>query len=448
MFRVSLSIEKKPIIKKKLFVSSNTSAFDSDLFSSTTEPKKNNRNQNLPDILPLSASMCKNNDLINEGKNCNKTSNNNAKILPMKKIRFQLYKVNLLKPKKEKIQKTKVNKQNLKHNQPLHQTNKIRTITYNNEKYSAGRWKKDEHKRFIDAIIKYGNNWRQVQKYVGTRSSTQTRSHAQKFFEKLKKSRILKVDVDFSKNSLKILHDVMKKLPNKEFQKTLKALHSLSYERTLNKNVECNYEYDINYNEKNIIIENYDLSKNQNSLINTDNNLHNENNENKNTVKNEKINNNNNDEENTQFNAANKDYYYYQEKNTMYRRFDDDYFMLNNNNNYLNLEVKSMGRRDSDIFSLRKNSLCDLNVKDQPTNNALNNNEIALEKPFNNEYICQPLQENKININKQLSMILEEKNEKEDYRQLNNIDYILCHNMQGSRKMSLDDNSAFEKLTN
>ena len=31
----------------------------------------------------------------------------------------------------------------------------------------------------------YGKNWNLVHKYVGTRSSAQTRSHAQKYFNKL-----------------------------------------------------------------------------------------------------------------------------------------------------------------------------------------------------------------------------------------------------------------------
>ena len=59
-----------------------------------------------------------------------------------------------------------------------------------NVKSSTGRWKLDEHKRFIEAIIKYGNDWKQVEKYVKTRTSTQARSHAQKFLVKLKKAKI------------------------------------------------------------------------------------------------------------------------------------------------------------------------------------------------------------------------------------------------------------------
>ena len=57
---------------------------------------------------------------------------------------------------------------------------------------TIGRWSRDEHKKFIEAIIKFGNNWKEVQDYIDTRTSTQARSHAQKFFEKVRKNKILK----------------------------------------------------------------------------------------------------------------------------------------------------------------------------------------------------------------------------------------------------------------
>lgn len=45
----------------------------------------------------------------------------------------------------------------------------------------------DEHFRFIEALQLYGKEWKRVQMHVGSRSSTQARSHAQKFFVKLDK---------------------------------------------------------------------------------------------------------------------------------------------------------------------------------------------------------------------------------------------------------------------
>lgn len=56
-----------------------------------------------------------------------------------------------------------------------------------NEGYNQGRWTKREHSLFIEGLVKYGNNWKSVQKNILTRSSTQARSHAQKFFLTCKK---------------------------------------------------------------------------------------------------------------------------------------------------------------------------------------------------------------------------------------------------------------------
>ena len=39
-----------------------------------------------------------------------------------------------------------------------------------------------EHVRFLEALKNYGKNWKKVEEYVATRTSTQARSHAQKFF--------------------------------------------------------------------------------------------------------------------------------------------------------------------------------------------------------------------------------------------------------------------------
>jgi len=65
-----------------------------------------------------------------------------------------------------------------------------------NEKLNSGRWKADEHNKFLSAIIEYGNDWKLVQKCIKSRSSTQARSHAQKFLLKLRKK--LKIEPDNS----------------------------------------------------------------------------------------------------------------------------------------------------------------------------------------------------------------------------------------------------------
>lgn len=53
------------------------------------------------------------------------------------------------------------------------------------EVFNEGRWADDENERFLQALRKHGKSWNQVSAVVGTRSSSQTRSHAQKFFRKL-----------------------------------------------------------------------------------------------------------------------------------------------------------------------------------------------------------------------------------------------------------------------
>lgn len=40
---------------------------------------------------------------------------------------------------------------------------------------------------FISGITLYGKDWKKVEEIVGTRTGSQVRSHAQKFFNKLKK---------------------------------------------------------------------------------------------------------------------------------------------------------------------------------------------------------------------------------------------------------------------
>jgi SHAQKYF class myb-like DNA-binding protein len=60
-------------------------------------------------------------------------------------------------------------------------------LNYKNDNFNQGRWLPEEHSKFIEAMYLYGNEWKRVQKYIGTRSSTQARSHAQKFFIRLKK---------------------------------------------------------------------------------------------------------------------------------------------------------------------------------------------------------------------------------------------------------------------
>lgn len=52
---------------------------------------------------------------------------------------------------------------------------------------STGRWTQKEHVLFIEGLKMYGKNWKKVEGYIGTRTGTQIRSHAQKFFNRIRK---------------------------------------------------------------------------------------------------------------------------------------------------------------------------------------------------------------------------------------------------------------------
>jgi SHAQKYF class myb-like DNA-binding protein len=111
---------------------------------------------------------------------------------------------------------------------------KQRTHRRREGNFHCGRWQQDEHQRFIEAILKYGNEWKQVQKHVGTRSSTQARSHAQKFFVKIKKSNLFEFNFDLSKNSIKTLHNLTTNLNGEEYVNAIKALNCVAFERKAN----------------------------------------------------------------------------------------------------------------------------------------------------------------------------------------------------------------------
>ena len=55
------------------------------------------------------------------------------------------------------------------------------------ETHKNGRWAEDEHKRFTTALEKHGKNWKRIQECVKTRTASQVRSHAQKYFQKNKR---------------------------------------------------------------------------------------------------------------------------------------------------------------------------------------------------------------------------------------------------------------------
>ena len=113
---------------------------------------------------------------------------------------------------------------------------KTKILNNRNSEYTSGRWTIEEHKKFLEAIIKYGNNWKEVQKHIGTRSSSQARSHAQKFFIKLKqdqsKSKISDM-IDYSNSSIKNFHDTLHSLSPEKKQKIIQELENVVFDKQI-----------------------------------------------------------------------------------------------------------------------------------------------------------------------------------------------------------------------
>jgi SHAQKYF class myb-like DNA-binding protein len=97
--------------------------------------------------------------------------------------------------------------------------------------FNTGRWMPEEHQRFIEALLKFGNDWKNVQKYVGSRSSTQARSHAQKFFVKIGKTQIENLNLDFENNSLKSLNLMANNLNPEQMCKAIKFLNEMAFDK-------------------------------------------------------------------------------------------------------------------------------------------------------------------------------------------------------------------------
>lgn len=50
--------------------------------------------------------------------------------------------------------------------------------------FRVGRWDDEEHKVFLQGLQEHGKNWKKIAELIKTRSSVQTRTHAQKYFLK------------------------------------------------------------------------------------------------------------------------------------------------------------------------------------------------------------------------------------------------------------------------
>ena len=99
---------------------------------------------------------------------------------------------------------------------------KLNDSSTDSENSNNGRWSKDEQLRFAEAVLNYGNDWKNIQNHVSSRNITQVRSHAQKFLMKLKESNyLLNKGLDQNQSWTKIMNFLKKTLSHEELKEVL-----------------------------------------------------------------------------------------------------------------------------------------------------------------------------------------------------------------------------------
>ena len=124
---------------------------------------------------------------------------------------------------------------------------------------NGGRWSKDEQRRFAEAVLKFGNDWKKIQNHISSRNITQVRSHAQKFLMKLKENKFLqKKGMELSLSWTKVMNYLRSTLSYDELKEVLFSVEQPDNKKPSKKkskkvkkngkNVEANESSDFNSN--------------------------------------------------------------------------------------------------------------------------------------------------------------------------------------------------------
>ena len=106
---------------------------------------------------------------------------------------------------------------------------KVESCSHNKRKnlknpdFKDGRWTKDEKMKFFYGISLYGSNWKKVKSLISTRTAIQVRSHAQKFFKKMKLCKDEQLGIDFTLNTICSIKDMINQI------KSINSNYSLEY---------------------------------------------------------------------------------------------------------------------------------------------------------------------------------------------------------------------------
>ena len=254
-----------------------------------------------------------------------------------------------------------------------------------NPNINDGRWTEEEKNRFIQGISLYAINWKKVKTLIPTRNDAQVRSHAQKYFHKMKLCKDENLGIDFTVSSVKNIRDMINQIksknPNYNIMFILKKLSSSIDNRRFCKKIKkIKYKrYNNNNKSKNEVKNELIKSDENNNYINNNYTL-NQNDTNRNLFENNIVNqtfinnyfNNLLPNNNIQFSNTN-----IIDNNIINNNESTFWNMLNSNTLNLNLNLQN------DILS---NNLLD---KCNNNNNLLNDhiNKTFKDHPYFN-YLC------------------------------------------------------------
>ena len=119
-----------------------------------------------------------------------------------------------------------------------------------NKDSKNGRWTLKEHIEFLNGIAKYGNDLSKIK--INTRNSNQIRSHAQKFFKKLKKVNDEQLGINFTPNYIKTFKDMVNHIKFVNHNYDIANVFLYLSEKYEKKKVKLNYKkIYINHNQEN-----------------------------------------------------------------------------------------------------------------------------------------------------------------------------------------------------
>ena len=72
-----------------------------------------------------------------------------------------------------------------------------------------GRWTDEEHDKFLEGIILYGEDWKKIKTLVKSRNGPQIKSHSKKFYQKLKSAKDEIIGIDFTMGSINSIKDMI-----------------------------------------------------------------------------------------------------------------------------------------------------------------------------------------------------------------------------------------------